>query len=80
LIGGERLAAELVCSDDKEAIRLWITDVDDTQVAPGGRLADGHSSVVDASAILAWLAQNLLLTGRLDPVCPPIGVNRFPSS
>jgi hypothetical protein len=72
LIGGERLAAELVSGDDKEAIRLWITDVDDTQVAPAGRLTDGHSSVVAASAILTWLAQNGLDFVLIDSVVPDV--------
>jgi hypothetical protein len=30
VIGGERLASKLIGCDDKEAIRLRITEVDDT--------------------------------------------------
>lgn len=51
------MTAELIGGDDKEAIRLRIADVDDTKVAAGERLTNGHPRVVAALAVFARLAE-----------------------
>ena len=64
----QRLACQLICRDDKDTVRRWISNIDYPKYSPAVRVTDRDTGVPGPRTILVRIRQNLFNVGLVDIV------------
>lgn len=76
-VGQKRFISKLVCRNDKSAVRLRVTDVNNSKIPTSRRLAYRHAGAVSPGTILSWIVQDFLHLFLFDLVIPNVRLISF---